>query len=173
MKIAQRLLLVMLLCGGVLTSTASYTPAKPLNQMERFYKKFPGLARVSIDDYIKLSPREYEKQSGNKLKFKEKLVYKALKWKLKKNMKREGPTEKQKTLGLLSFGFGLLAVALLFIPTIGIISIFLAVAGFILGIKSLKGNSNAPGLIGLILSSTVLLIIIIAVLSLATLKAFD
>lgn len=167
MNVLLRCLPLLLLLSCTLPVLASEKPAKKANAMERFYKEFPGLKGVTIDQLISLSPREYERNTGTKLKWKEKIVYKVVKWKLKKKMRSE-PTEKQKTLGLLSLAFGVLGVALIFVPTaVGILGILFAIAGFVLGIKSLKGNSNAPGLIGLILSSAVILVLILAVIALA------
>lgn len=168
MKALLRCLPLLLLLSCALPALASVKPTKKVNAVERFYKYFPGLKGVTFTQLIELSPREYEKATGRKLKFKEKIVYKIVKWKLKKKMRSE-PTEKQKTLGLLSLAFGVLAIALIFVPTaVGLLGILFAIAGFVLGLKSLKGNSNAPGLIGLILSSAVLLLLIIAVIIVAS-----
>ena len=168
MKALLRCLPLLLLLSSSLPALASVKPTKKENAMERFYKQFPGLKSVTMGQYISLSPREYERTTGNKLKWKEKMVYKVVKWKLKKKMRSE-PTEKQKTLGVISLAFGVLAVALLFVPTaVGLLSILFAVAGLVLGIKSLKGNSNAPGLIGLILSSAVLVVLVLAVIALSS-----
>ena len=173
MKAVQRCLLFVLIIGNTMPALAAIRPSTPVNPVESIYKNFPGLKGITLADYKEYSPREYEKASGKKLRFGEKIVYKVIKWNLKKTMRR-APTKTQKTLGWLSMGFGVLALCLIMIPSwIGWIGIFCAVGGLILGIKSLKGNSNAPGLIGLILSSAVLLITILAVISLATLKALD
>jgi len=167
MKPLLRCLPLLLLLSCALPSLASVKPTKKANTVERFYKHFPGLKKVSVEQLLSLSPREYEKATGNKLKWKEKIVYKVVKWKLKKKMGSD-PTEKQRTLGVLSLVAGLLAVALIFIPYIGILGILFAIAGFVLGIKSLRGNSNAPGLIGLILSSAVIFVLILAVIALSS-----
>lgn len=164
MKALLRCLALLLMLGYGLQVSASVKPTKKVSITERFYKQFPGLKNVTIGEYLSLSPRDYEKATGNKLKLKEKIVYKIVKWKLKKKL-RSNTTETQKTLGLLSLAFGVLAMALIFVPTaVGILGILFAVAGFVLGIKSLKGNSNAPGLIGLILSSVVILLFFAALL---------
>lgn len=167
MKRLLRCLPLLLLLSCALPALASVKPTKKVNAVERFYKEFPGLKGISIEQFLSLSPREYEKTTGNKLKWKEKIVYKVVKWKMKKKMRSE-PTEKQKTLGVISLAFGILAVGLIFIPSaVGLLGILFAIAGFVLGLKSLKGNSNAPGLIGLILSSAVLFIFILAVIALS------
>jgi hypothetical protein len=168
MKAILRCLPLLLLLSFALPAPASVKPTKKANAVECFFKHFPGLKGITFTQLLELSPREYERATGHKLKFREKIVYKVVKWKLKKKMRSE-PTEKQKTLGLLSLGFGVLAIALVFVPSaIGLLGVLFAIAGFVLGLKSLKGNSNAPGLIGLILSSAVLLLLIIAVIIVAS-----
>lgn len=168
MKALLRCLPLLLLLSCALPVLASVKPTKKVNAMERFFKHFPGLKGITATQFTELSPREYEKATGNKLKWKEKIVYRIVKAKLKKNTRSE-PTEKQKMLGFLSFVFGLLAIGFAFIPSgIGIISILFAVAGLVLGIKSLKGNSNLMGLLGLILSGAVLFVIILAFIAIAT-----
>ena len=166
MKRLLRCLPLLLLLSWALPALPSVKPTKKVNAVERFYKQFPGLKGISIEQFLSLSPREYEKTTGNKLKWKEKIVYKVVKWKMKKKMRSE-PTEKQKTLGVISLACGVLAIVLVFIPYIGLLGVLFAIAGFVLGLKSLKGNSNAPGLIGLILSSTVILLVIVAAIALS------
>ena len=85
------------------------------------------------------------------------------------------PTEHQKKLGRLSLIFAGLAVILLVIPytalalpaAIGVLTVPSAIAGIVLGIKSVRGNSNVPGLIGLIVSGSLLVLLILAVILLA------
>jgi hypothetical protein len=168
MKALLRCLPLLLLLSCALPALASEKPAKKVNAVERFFKQFPGLKNVSIEQFLSLSPREYERITGNKLKWKEKVVYKVVKWKMKKKM-RGAPTPVQRTLGWLSLFFGVLSGVLLFAGTgvAGLVGILFAVAGLVLGIKSLKGNNNAPGLIGLIWSSAVIAILIIAVIALS------
>jgi hypothetical protein len=173
MKGMLRCLPMLLLICSTLSSVASVKPVKRANATEKFYKNFPGLKGVTLTQLLELSPREYEKATGKKLKLKEKVVYKIVKWKLKKKM-QSGPTEKQKTLGMLSLVFGALAVALVFVPyAIAILGVLFAIAGFVLGLRSLKGNSNAPGLIGLILSSSVILLVVLAFIAIASWGWYD
>jgi len=59
---------------------------------------------------------------------------------------------------------GIAGLILLFLPNIlAIAGIGLGIAAFILGIKSLKGNSNTPGIVGLVAGSLTLLLTILAV----------
>jgi hypothetical protein len=94
---------------------------------------------------------------------------------LKKLAGIDEPTERQRKLGRLSLIFGGIALILLVIPyaalalpaAIGVLSVPSAIAGMVLGIKSVRGNSNLPGLLGLILSASLLLLMILAVIFLA------
>ena len=94
---------------------------------------------------------------------------------LKKLAGIDQPTERQKKLGKLSLILGGIALVLLVTPyvaiglpaAIGIITVPAAIAGLVLGIKSVRGNSNLPGLLGLILSASLLLLMILAVIFLA------
>lgn len=75
---------------------------------------------------------------------------------------KDQATPEQLRFGRLSLVFGLVAIVLLFVALIApvgilvLISLVSGIAGFVLGISSLKGNSNGPGIIGLVLSSMVL-----------------
>ena len=119
---------------------------------------------MTLEEFVKLKPREYEKLTGKKLKFKEKLGLKIFQWKVKRKMAGEA-TPQQLKQGRLSLIFGALALVCLFIPVgvVAVIGLGLAIAGFVLGLKSIKGNSNTMGILGLIFSSLFLVLVIIAV----------
>src|SRR4030095_1263569 len=122
--------------------------------------------RISLKEFVKLSPREVEKLTGKKLKLREKIGLKIFQWKMKRKLKENEPVDpKLLKLGRLSLIFGILALVFIFIPVgvIAFIGLGLAIAGLVLGIKSLKGNSNVPGLLGLIFSSLVLLSLLVAI----------
>jgi len=122
--------------------------------------------KISLKEFVKLSPREVEKLTGKKLKLREKIGLKIFQWKMKRKLKENEPVDpKLLKLGRLSLIFGILALVFIFIPVgvIAFIGLGLAIAGLVLGIKSLKGNSNVPGLLGLIFSSLVLLSLLVAI----------
>ena len=79
-------------------------------------------------------------------------------------MKSEA-TPQQRKLGRISMIFGIVALGFLFIPVgiFGILAIGLAIGALVLGIKSTKGNSNTPGIIGIVLGSLVLLLVLIII----------
>jgi hypothetical protein len=119
------------------------------------------------------SPDARVKRKGG---FKQRVLVSLLKYKLvKKLIGIDEPTAKQRKLGRLSLIFAISAIALVVIPyaalaipaAFAVASFPLAVAGVILGIKSINGNTNTMGLIGLILSAAFLLLLILSVLFLA------
>jgi hypothetical protein len=111
-----------------------------------------------------VTPKTYRQLTGRKMSLKDRIGLAILKWKSKLSIEDGEPTQKQLKQGRLSLIFGASAILLAFIPYVGIVSIPLAVAGLILGIKSLKGNSNTPGILGVVFSGLVLFIIVLAVI---------
>ena len=124
----------------------------------------PTTRSISLKEFVKLTPREYQKRTGKKLRLKEKIGLKILQWKVKRQMNDQA-TPEQIRLGRLSLIFGALALVLIFVP-IGIIAIVglgCAIAGLVLGIKSINGNSNVMGILGVVFSGLVLLLLLIAI----------
>ena len=119
---------------------------------------------ISLKEFVRLTPKDYEKLTGKKLKMKEKIGLKLLQWKVKRKMKSEA-TPQQRKLGRISMIFGIVALGFLFIPVgiFGLLAIGLAIGALVLGIKSTKGNSNTPGIIGIVLGSLVLLLVLIII----------
>ena len=111
--------------------------------------------------------KDWEKATGKRLNFLQRLQWKLAQKPIRKLAANGTATEKQKKLGKLSLIFGVTGLVMLFIPYIGLLGIGLGIAAFILGLKSVKGNSNTPGLIGLIAGSLTLLLTLIAVIALA------
>ena len=149
----KKLLLLFLLLPGYLTvhATGGVTPINPDKRS------------ITLKEFVKLTPKEYQKLTGKKLKLKEKIGLKILQWKVKRKMNDQA-TPQQIKLGRLSLIFGILAMVFIFIP-IGIIAIIglgCAIAGFVLGIKSIKGNSNVMGILGIVFSGLVLFFFLLA-----------
>ena len=152
-KMKIRLLLLILIFGGnqfmVPEASAAFRPA-PKSQSYDFLKS--------------VTPKTYRQLTGRKMSLKDRIGLAILKWKSKWSIEDGQPTPKQLKQGRLSLIFGASAIVLAFIPVVGIVSIPLAVAGLVLGIKSLKGNSNTPGILGVVFSSLILFIIVLAVI---------
>ena len=113
-----------------------------------------------------LSPREFEKATGKKLRLKDRIAYRILQWKLRKKG-HEVIDERQRKQGNLSLVFGIASVVFLFIPVLGILSPGLAIAAVVLGIMSLKGNSNTAGIVGIICGGTTIFLFLLAIAVLA------
>ena len=88
-------------------------------------------------------------------------------------------TPEQLRQGRLSLIFGLIAIVLVCIlfvvpaSLLLLISVGSAIAGLVLGIKSLKGNSNGPGIIGLVFSSLVLFLFLMFIAVILTSVRYD
>ncbi len=125
---------------------------------------------VPLNKLMSSTPAEIEKITGKKLNFVERIQLKLFQKKILKYSPEEGgePTAKQKKQGKLSMILGISSILLLLIPYVGILSIPAAIAAMVLGIKSIKGNSNTQGIIGLITGSVTLFIILIAILVIAS-----
>ena len=139
---------------------------------------YPNAVRVtgtlSVQQFLKLTPREYEKMTSKKLRLKQKIALKIYQWKLRKQLKPADPA-KQKRQGVLSLIFGGLAIVATMIalfallPGVFLFSAAFAIPGFILGIKSVEGNNvNTPGLLGILFSSVVFLVFAIGIVAILT-----
>lgn len=76
-------------------------------------RDFPGMANLSVEEFLKLSPKEYEKLTGQHLSFKERLKLK-LTQKMLKNKSNQGESDLPKVAYILLsiFGWGFLAIGL-------------------------------------------------------------
>jgi hypothetical protein len=103
----------------------------------------------------------------NKSKFtlKERVALKLVKGRVGKFLAQKGEASpRQKRLGKLSLYFGIAAFAVVLIPVVNILSLPAAITAVILGIISLKGNSNINGIIGASLGGLFFLLLILLVL---------
>lgn len=119
-----------------------------------------------------LAPRDIEKLTGRKMSLWQKLEWKILKNKVVKAFKKgDELTEKQQKQATASLILGLASFLLLFVPYLALLSIPLAIFAIILGIKSLKGNSNVKGIIGVVAGGFTILLFLLAVALLAAFLA--
>ena len=123
-------------------------------------------------DFRKIKVKDVEKLAGKKLSFFQKIKLKILLAAAKK-LSREEITEKQEKQATASMllGLGIIVLMLLSaLPFVGFISILCfpaAILAIIFGMKSLKGNSNTKGIIGLVSGGLVLLLAIVAIIIIA------
>ena len=126
----------------------------------------PPTVETATKAHINIAKPAHKKKGGLFVKWKQKLLTKAV----QKGWLGEGKvTEKQKRWGRLSMILGLAGLVLLFIPTVSFVAIPAAIVALVFGIKSVDGNSNANGIIGIIAGGLTLLLLILAI---AVLVAF-
>ena len=161
MKITKPLLLLLALFLSVY-SNAVLVPATP---------------EPSMIDPFKIKPREIEKLTGKKLTLFQKIKIELAQKLLTKHGSGE-ITPRQKKQARWSMILGLSGVALILLaltPALGalaIASFIAAVAAVILGAKSLRGNRNKEGKIGLLTGGlTILFILLVMMLVALTLSA--
>jgi hypothetical protein len=132
----------------------------------------PNLSPSPKFDPLKIKPKDVEKITGKKLSLFQKVKLKLAQKVLKKYSDGE-MTPRQKKQARVSMILGILGLAFLFISLspfvgfLGILSIPLAILAIIFGSKSLKGNSNSEGKIGVITGAATLGLIIVAVIVIA------
>ena len=132
----------------------------------------PNTTPVPKFDPFKIKPKDIEKITGNKLTLFQKIKLKLAQTLLKKYSDGE-ITAKQQKQARVSMILGIMGLAFLFISLspflgfLGILSIPSAILAIIFGSKSLKGNSNSEGMIGVISGGATIALIIIAVIVIA------
>ena len=142
---------ITLLLFGMFTMPvfAAVTPSEPTD-------------KNPVIDIRKIKAKEIERLTGKKLTLLEKIQLKILQKKLKKYDDEE-ITTKQKKQATWSMILGILSIVLLFIPGIGLLAIPAAILAIIFGVQSIKGNSNAKGIVGIVTGSVTLFLILLAI----------
>ncbi len=134
----------------------------------------PGAVHSPTSGFAKIKAKDLEKITGKKLTLLQKIEFKFLQKKLKKFSGEEMTGQQRKqakasmflgigSLLLLLFSSALSAISLLCIPA--------AILAIIFGAKSLKGNSNAQGIVGIVTGGVTLVFIILAVVLIALIFA--
>jgi hypothetical protein len=123
-------------------------------------------------DPFKIKARDIEKITGKKLTLFQKVKLKIAQTVLKKYSNGE-ITEKQRKQARISMILGLVGIGLLlislspFVGFLGILSIPAAILAVIFGSKSLKGNSNTEGVIGVVTGGVTLALILLVLVLVA------
>lgn len=117
-------------------------------------------------DFTKLKVKDIERISGKKLTLFQKVKIKIAQKFLQKLDDELTEKQKQQAQSSLLLGIGSLALLLLsgVIPIFGLLCIPAAVLALVFGIKSLKGNSNTKGIIGVVTGGATLAIFILAII---------
>lgn len=127
----------------------------------------PNGAATPKFDLAKIKAKDIEKVAGRKLTFFQKIKLKIALVVLRKLDKGE-ITEKQKKQGEISMILGISSIVILLLsgvlPFIGLLCIPAAILAVIFGAKSLKGNSNTKGIVGVVTGGVTLLLLLIAII---------
>lgn len=118
----------------------------------------------------KIKAKDIERFTGKKLTLFQKLQLKIVQNKLiKKTLKLgdEPMTEHQRKQAKWSLITGIASIVLLFVPMLGILALPAAIIAIIFGAKSLRGNSNSKGIIGIVLGGVTVLLFLLAIIVLA------
>jgi hypothetical protein len=120
-------------------------------------------------DFTKIKAKDIEKLTGKKLTLFQKIKLKIAQVALRK-MSGE-MTEKQKKQAEISMILGISSIVIMLLggvlPFIGLFCIPAAILAVIFGAKSLKGNSNTKGVVGVVTGGVTLVIIVLAIIILA------
>lgn len=103
-------------------------------------------------------------KKNKKLNLIERTALRILQKKIVKKLDKAGSIEKQKKQGRISMILGLLSFALLFIPFGLWLALPIGIVALIFGIKSVNGNNNVEGIVGIVASGiTLSLYLIVAI----------
>lgn len=163
----MRILIIILICLAGISFSAEARPSSVVVTSNAVVKDPLPAKSKYFANILSMKVKEVEKLIGRKLSLKEKISFKLSQWKLKKFMTGNEPTEHQKKQANWSMILGITSIVLLFIPYLALLALPAAVAAIILGIVSLKGNSNTKGIIGLATGGTTILLFIIALVVIA------
>jgi hypothetical protein len=128
----------------------------------------PGL------DFTKIKAKDIERITGKKLTLFQKVKIKIAQ-KLLRKLSDDEMTDKQKQQAETSLILGIISLGLLLlsgvIPIFGLLCIPAAILAVVFGGKSLKGNSNTKGIIGVVTGGVTLAIILLAIIIVVALFA--
>jgi hypothetical protein len=118
-------------------------------------------------DFTKIKAKDIERFTGKRLTLFQKVKLKIAQ-KILKKLSDEEITDKQKKQAEASLILGIGSLVLLLLS--GVLSVFgllcipAAILAIIFGAKSLKGNSNAKGIVGVVTGGVTLLLIVLAII---------
>jgi hypothetical protein len=159
MQMRNLIIIFCLICPGILIN-ANTKSALLISPYTTINNSLPDPSE-SFAKIASMKVKDIEKTISRKLSLKEKIAFKIIKWKAKKLVIEGEPTEKQRKQGILSLVFG--AAGLIFLFVFFPVGIALSIAGLVLGIISLKGNSNVPAILGIVFSGVSILLLLLAI----------
>jgi hypothetical protein len=157
----------LLLCFSIFTAKAIINPANNL------LKDKPS-KQITLQQFLTLTPKQFQKATGVKLTFTQKIGYKLLQWKLKKQQRLQNPPNGNKADRTADFALGagimtwICALGGLLIPGISIVAIPFALIALIAGAVSHKKTSKkTKSVVGMVLGGLYLLLLGIAIIAFA------
>ncbi len=129
-------------------------------------------AQVSVEDFLNMTPKQFEAQSGQKMSFVQKVAFKMAQNKVKKQVAKgkldvHAPASAS-TMSLLSLIFGATGLLLLLLVS-GILGLALGIAGFVLGLVAMKKEgSNVMNILGTVLGGLAVLLFLIFIIAVAS-----
>jgi hypothetical protein len=129
----------------------------------------PTATSLVTNNFCSVNHIVIKKRPVEKISLIEKLRFKLIQKQIKKQYFAEDgePTARQRKQGKLSMILGISSVVGLFIPYVNILALPAAITALVLGLKSIKGNSNTRGIVGVITGAVTLLLFIIAIIVVA------
>jgi hypothetical protein len=125
-----------------------------------------------LPERISKKPGLFQRIADKKNILVQRLLYKIINKKLNPQPERGLMTEQQRRQAKWSMTLGIASILFLFTP-IAILSLPASIVGLVLGIKSVKGNSNTKGIVGIITSSLTILLFLLVIVLLAIYLTFN
>ena len=123
----------------------------------------PADEKTALQRFAEIKVKDFEKLTGKKLSLKQKIAFKLLQLKARKQLKDQGETKHSK--GQTAFVLSLIGLCLLIVPYAAIASLPLAIIGLVMGSQAKKENpGDKKASTAVILSLVTLGLIVLAVL---------
>ena len=152
----------------IFSAVAAVMPAQ-----EAIVKTEAALApALSLGELTEMTPREWEAHSGDKLSFSERLAFKMVQKKIKRQAAKgkldlSAPAGSE-TMSTLSLIFSVVGLALLFVPIIGFLGLILGLSGFVLGLVSFKKEgTNVKNILGVVFGGLMILFLLLGIVFVA------
>lgn len=122
---------------------------------------------LTVGDFLNMTPKQFEEQSGRKMSWTKKLAFKMVQKKVKKKAAKGevdlNTAAAGNTMSLLSLILGAGGFVLLWV--VGLLGLLMGIAGFVLGLVAMKKEgSNVMNLLGVIFGAATVLMLILAIL---------
>lgn len=122
----------------------------------------------TLGEFVEMTPREWEAHSGDKLSFGERLAFKMVQKKIKKQAAKgkldlSAPAGSE-TMSTLSLILSVVGLALLFVPFAGLLGFILGISGFVLGLVAFKKEGvNVKNILGVVFGGLMILFLLLGI----------